>query len=61
MRTSQVTCQCGAVYEREIHKLTVRDQDTFECLDCGKTLDSWSGSRIPVYRKISDAPTKRQP
>jgi hypothetical protein len=50
-----VTCDCGTVYERTTFKLTVRDIDSFEC-SCGRTLESWSGSRLPQYKKVKDAP-----
>jgi hypothetical protein len=49
------TCEnCGAVYERTLNKSPVRDQDSFECLDCGMQLDKWSSSVWPSYRKIKD-------
>jgi lysyl-tRNA synthetase class I len=53
-----VTCEkCGAVYKREIHKLPARDQDSFECT-CGHTIERWSSSTFPVFRKIKEAPGK---
>ena len=54
-KPTTVTCpNCGA--EREIHKLPARDQDSFECT-CGHTIERWSSSTFPVFRKIKDAPT----
>ena len=44
-----VTCNCGAIYERTEEKLTFRDKDLFQCLCCGNTIESWSGSRIPRF------------
>ena len=35
----QVTCDCGAVYERTEEKLTFRDSDSFQCSRCGNTLE----------------------
>ena len=53
-----VTCpSCGVVYERRIEKLSVRDQDSFECT-CGHTLERWSSSTFPIFLKIKDAPAK---
>jgi lysyl-tRNA synthetase class I len=53
-----VTCpSCGAVYERRIEKLPVRDQDSFECT-CGHTPERWSSSAFPIFLKIKDAPAK---
>jgi len=50
-------CECGAVYERTEEKLIFRDADSFECQFCGRTLDRWSGSRIPVFRLIKEPPS----
>ena len=51
--------RCGAEYERTLTKSTVRDQDSFECLDCGERLDKWSSSVWPSFRKIKNgAPPK---
>ena len=59
----QVTCKCGAVYERTEERLTCRDSDHFVCRCCGETLESWSGSRIPVFRLIKepDSGSKKAP
>jgi predicted SprT family Zn-dependent metalloprotease len=54
MKATQVTCECGAVYERTEEKVTFRDSDSFQCRHCGKTLDEWSSSRIPVFRLIKE-------
>jgi len=55
---SQVMCECGAVYERTETKLTVRDNDSFDCRICGKELESWNGSRIPSFRLIKQPESK---
>jgi len=47
-----VTCECGAVYERTEQKVIFRDKDSVNCQECGRELESWNGSRIPVYRLI---------
>ena len=52
----QVSCECGAIYERTEDKLTFRDIDFFECCFCGRTLERWSGSRIPIFRLICEPP-----
>jgi hypothetical protein len=52
MGTTIIKCQCGAVYEREEHKLTVRDRDSFNCNLCGHEIESWSSSRFPTFRLI---------
>ena len=49
---STVTCQCGALYERTEKKVIFRDKDSFNCRFCGKELESWSGSRILLFRDI---------
>jgi hypothetical protein len=56
------SCSCGALYERREEKVPFRDKDSFSCLVCGEELESWNGSRIPVFglikRPPADAPTK---
>ena len=54
----EVTSVCGAVYERTEEKLTFRDNDLFQCRCCDNTLESWSGSRLPVFRLIREPKTK---
>ena len=47
-----VTCQCGAIYERTEEKVIFRDKDGFNCHVCGQELESWSGSRIPIFKLV---------
>jgi hypothetical protein len=47
-----VTCQCGAIYERTEKKVIFRDSDSFACHVCGHKLESWSGSRIPIFKLV---------
>jgi hypothetical protein len=54
----QVTCECGAIYERTEEKLTFRDSDSFACRCCGATVETWNGSRIPVFRLIKEPEAK---
>jgi len=49
---SIVTCHCGAVYERTETRIIFRDSDDFTCREGGEGLESWTGSRIPVYALI---------
>ena len=50
--SGNVVCkQCGAEYDREMHKSIVRDQDSFNC-SCGYEIDSWSSSRWPSYTLV---------
>jgi hypothetical protein len=44
-----VTCHCGAVYERTETRLIFWVIDDFFCQECGEVLESWNGSRIPIY------------
>ena len=48
-----VTCECGAVYARYYEKVMFRDKDSYECSLCNRTLDTWNGSRIPVFDLVS--------
>ena len=47
-----VTCQCGAIYERTEEKGIFRDKNSFNCHDCGQVLESWSGSRMPIFKLV---------
>jgi hypothetical protein len=61
MTTSQVICQCGALYERtEFHEAT-READSFVCLSCGQTLEIFSDLKAPRYRLISGPLRKPEP
>ena len=52
MGKTEVTCACGAIYERTEHKVAFRDQDSFECSVCDKTIEEWSSSRYPTFKLI---------
>ncbi len=49
MTVTNVTCECGAVYRREVQRDIVRDTDSFNCIVCGRQMESWSTSRWPRY------------
>jgi hypothetical protein len=51
--THHVTCHCGAIYERSETRIVFRVSDDFVCQECDEVLESWSGSRIPVFRLIA--------
>jgi hypothetical protein len=51
--TRHVTCHCGAIYERGETRIVFRVSDDFVCQECDEVLESWSGSRIPVFRLIT--------
>jgi hypothetical protein len=51
--TRHVTCHCGAIYERSETWIVFRVSDDFVCQECNEVLESWSGSRIPVFRLIT--------
>jgi len=46
--------KCSAQYERTLHESPVRDQDSFECLNCGEQIERWSSSVWPSFLKIKD-------
>ena len=50
---SIVTCHCGAIYERSETWIVFRVSDDFVCQECDEVLESWSGSRIPVFGLIT--------
>jgi len=44
-----VTCHCGTEYERTETRLIFWVMDDFCCYQCGEVLESWHGSRLPIY------------
>lgn len=46
------TCECGAVYRRTEAVIAAREIDSFECVVCGVTLESWNSSYVPTYRLV---------
>jgi hypothetical protein len=54
----QITCQCGAVYERTEKKLTHIDSNSFDCRCCGITLETWNGPRVPIFTLIREPEEK---
>jgi hypothetical protein len=51
--TSQVTCPCGAIYERTEFNAAARETDGFKCTVYGKTLELFTTKNTPSYRLIS--------
>ena len=58
MTTSQVICQCGALYERTEFNAEPRQSDEFVCPACGHTLEIYTSAKAPHYRLISVPPQK---
>ena len=54
MIDKQRQCQCGAIYHRTEAMAPSREIDSFECLVCGATLESWDTAWVPTYRLISE-------
>lgn len=55
---SKVNCKCGAVYNRTGYDTPYRDQDKFNCVDCGHEIESWSGGHTLEFELIRHAPKK---
>jgi transcription initiation factor IIE alpha subunit len=53
MTTSQVTCPCGALYERTEFNAAPRVTDGFVCSICGTTLEVFTNAKAPTYRLVS--------
>jgi transposase-like protein len=53
MTTSQVSCPCGALYERTEFNAAPRENDRFVCAVCGETLELFTEIKAPTYRLIS--------
>jgi hypothetical protein len=60
MTTSQVTCPCGALYERTEFNAAPREADSFVCAICGVTLELFTKPKAPSYRLISGPPRMPQ-
>lgn len=45
--------RCGSTYRRRTEKVPFRDKDTKECEVCDAELESWNGSRIPMFTLVS--------
>jgi hypothetical protein len=59
MRSETFTCpHCGSEYEVTYAKVIVRDQDTADCVVCGKEMARWSSSRIPLYKLVKSTAKK---
>ena len=50
MTTSQVTCPCGALYERTEFNAAPRETDSFICTICGEILEVFAKTKAPSYR-----------
>jgi hypothetical protein len=61
MTTSQVTCKCGALYERTEFHSAPREADSFVCPACGHTLEIFGDVKARRYRLISGPERKPEP
>jgi len=52
MTTSQITCSCGALYERTEVNAAPRERDAFECSICGEKLEEFTETKAPSFRLI---------
>jgi hypothetical protein len=52
MNEQHRTCRCGAIYRRTEGMAPERQVDSFECSECGVTLESWNTAWVPTYRLI---------
>src|SRR4051812_44820888 len=46
-------CKCGAIYRRTKAMAPRREMNSFECLVCGETMESWNTAWVPTYRLSS--------
>lgn len=53
MTEKQRQCRCGAIYHRTEAMAASREIDSFECVACGTTLETWATAWVPTYRLIS--------
>lgn len=50
--------KCGSVYAVRIHRVPMKDSDSFNCEVCGHLMNTWNATRIPEYKlkKAGSAP-----
>jgi hypothetical protein len=46
------TCECGAIYVRNEQMAPAREINSYQCVSCDRTLESWNSAWVPVYRLI---------
>jgi hypothetical protein len=46
------TCKCGAIYRRTEAVIEAREINSYECVVCGVTLESWNSAYVPTYRLV---------
>ena len=51
---SNRACECGAIYEVSYRRFPMKDSDYFDCDICGKRLDKWKSTTVPIYRLIQE-------
>lgn len=55
-----VSCpRCRAVYSVVVQRLPTRDQDKFNCEDCGHEVARWNSTISPVFTLTSHGPGKQ--
>ncbi len=52
MAAGNRTCRCGAIYRRTEAVAQAREIDSFECVVCGATLETWNSAYVPTYRLV---------
>jgi predicted nucleic acid-binding Zn ribbon protein len=49
----EVSCaNCGARYKRTVTRFPVRDNDYYDCEQCGHRMDEWNSTQAPSYEYI---------
>lgn len=50
---SAKTCPgCGAVYEVTIRRIPQKDEDHFDCEECGQQISKWNTTEERLFKKI---------
>lgn len=40
---------CGSIYAVRIHRVPMKDSDSFDCQVCGELVQKWNDTRIPEF------------
>ena len=57
---TQISCNCGAVYEVLKTKGPARVAENFKCVVCGQEMLSWAGSEVAQFRLIKKLEPDRE-
>jgi hypothetical protein len=52
----QVTCGCGAIYQRTEIEIPYRDNGSYACRYCSAVMEDWLGNTLPHFLLLKEPP-----